>query len=77
MLLQYGHVGLAQPCNEEAFRYLLAVARERCDRSGHPFLLLLMGPAPEAGVPARLARSVARRLFTSLRLCLRVTDFIG
>ncbi len=68
---------LSQPYNEEVFKYLLAVERERCDRSGRPFLLLLMAPAPRPGVPAPIARAVARTLFSSLRLCLRETDFIG
>ena len=68
---------LAQPYNEEAFRYLLAVERERFDRSGRPFLLLLMAPAPQPGVGARIARPVARKLFAGLRSCLRETDFIG
>jgi hypothetical protein len=76
MLLHHGHEGPAQPYNEEAFRYLLAVERERFDRSGGPFLLLLMAPA-RAGARARIARPVARKLFASLRLCLRETDFIG
>jgi hypothetical protein len=75
MLLQHGHA--AQPYNEEAFRYLLAVERERFDRSGRSFLLLLMAPTPQPGVRARIARPVARKLFASLRLCLRETDFIG
>ena len=77
MLLRHGHVGLAQPYNEEAFRYLLAVERERFDRSGRPFLLLLMAPAPQPGVGPRIARPVARKLFAGLRSCLRETDFIG
>jgi hypothetical protein len=77
MLLHNDHEGPAQPYNEEAFRYLLAVERERCDRSGGPFLLLLMAPAPRPGVRERIARPVARKLFASLRLCLRETDFVG
>ena len=68
---------LPQPYNEEAFRYLLAVERERFDRSGRSFLLLLMAPAPQPGVGARIARPAARKLFAGLRSCLRETDFIG
>ncbi len=67
----------AQPYNEDVFRYLLAVERERFDRSGRSFLLLLMAPAPQRGVQARIARPVARTLFAGLRSCLRETDFIG
>lgn len=77
MLHLHGHEGPGQPYNEEAFRYLLAVERERFDRSGGPFLLLLMAPAGRPGARARIARPVAKKLFASLRLCLRETDFIG
>lgn len=66
-----------QPYNEDAFRYLLAVERERFDRSGRSFLLLLLAPAPQPGVGARIAPRVARKLFASLRSCLRETDFVG
>jgi hypothetical protein len=66
-----------QPYNEEVFKYLLAVERERSDRSGRPILLLLMAPAPRPGARTPIARAVARTLFSSLRLCLRETDFIG
>jgi hypothetical protein len=77
MLLRHGHAGTAQPYNEEAFRYLLAVERERFDRSGRSFLLLLLAPPPQPGVGARIARPVARKLFIGLRSCLRETDFFG
>ena len=77
MPLQRGHARFAQPYDEEAFRYLLAVERERFDRSGRSFLLLLLAPAPQPGVGARIAPRVARQLFASLRSCLRETDFVG
>jgi hypothetical protein len=63
--------------NEETFQYLLALERKRAERSGRPFLLLLvdLGPGPAEGVG--LDRIVARRLFPALWRCLRETDVVG
>lgn len=58
---------------EQAFRYFLGVERRRAERSGRPFLLLLLWPGREAGASAR----IAARLFPMLWGCLRETDFVG
>jgi hypothetical protein len=63
--------------NEQAFRYLLAIERKRSERSGCPFLLLLVDLKEQPGVSEHIAPTVAPKLFSNLRLCLRETDFIG
>jgi hypothetical protein len=68
---------LGQAYNEQAFRYFLAIERERSERSGHPFLLLLVDLKEQEGASARLDSVVADNLFSNLRLCLRETDFVG
>jgi hypothetical protein len=62
--------------SEEAFQYLLAVERKRSVRSGQPAILLLVRPR-QNGVEVPLNAEVAETLFTSLRGCIRETDFIG
>jgi hypothetical protein len=62
--------------SEEAFQYLLAVERKRSMRSGQPAILLLVRPR-QNGVEVPLNAEVAETLFTSLRGCLRETDFFG
>ena len=57
--------------NEAAFRYFLALERKRSGSSGRPFLLLLVDLKEQPVV------SVAPKLFSTLWLCLRETDFIG
>jgi GGDEF domain-containing protein len=63
--------------NEDAFRYFFEIERRRAEASGRPLLLLLIDlkkqDAPEAAIPA----PTADRLFSSLSLCLRDTDFVG
>jgi len=68
---------LGQAYNEQAFRYFLAIERKRSERSGHPFLLLLVDLKEQEGASARLDSMVANNLFSNLRLCLRETDFVG
>src|SRR5438128_9964494 len=68
---------LGQAYNEQAFRYFLAIERKRSERSGHPFLLLLVDLKEQEGAKASLDSMVANNLFSNLRLCLRETDFVG
>ncbi len=68
---------LGHAYNEEAFRYLLTIERKRSERSGCPFLLLLIDLKEEEGASARLGAMVVNKLFSNLWLCLRETDCIG
>src|SRR4051794_40749181 len=63
--------------SEAAFRYLLTVERERCRRSGRPFLLVVVDAETSSGVEVFLNRRLARKLFENLSRCLRETDVIG
>jgi hypothetical protein len=68
---------LGQAYNEQAFRYFLAIERKRSERSGRPFLLLLVDLKEQSGVSVRIDPMVATKLFSALWLCLRETDCIG
>jgi hypothetical protein len=69
---------LGQAYNEDAFRYLLAIERNRGARLGRPFLLALIGLRSDRAHPgARVERAVAAKLFSCLWLCLRETDVVG
>ena len=63
--------------NEQAFRHLLAIERKRSERSGCPFLLLLIDLKEQEGASTRLDSMVANTLFSNLWFCLRETDFVG
>ena len=63
--------------NEEAFRYLLTLERKRSERSGHPFLLLLVDLKAQPGLSARIDLDMATKIFSSFWLCLRETDCVG
>jgi hypothetical protein len=67
----------ATPYDERTFRYLLGLEQRRSDRSGRPFLLVLVDfQADRNGRPA-LDAEVATTIFAALSRCLRDTDFIG
>ncbi len=68
---------LGQAYDEKAFRYLLAIERKRSERSGRPFLLLLVELKELPGPSERIDPVVAAKLFSGLWFCLRETDFIG
>ena len=51
--------------------------RRRLARSGRPFLLLTVELEARSEVSDPMASSVARRLFATLRACLRETDLAG
>ncbi|PYR23851.1 MAG: hypothetical protein DMF98_17590 [Acidobacteria bacterium] len=67
----------SQAYDEEAFRYFLAIERKRSERSGRPFLLLLVDLKEQPGVGARIHPAVAGKLFSGLWLQLRDSDFVG
>ncbi len=68
---------LGHAYNEQAFRYLLAIEQKRSERSGCPFLLLLVHLKEQSGIGVRIDPMVASKLFSALGLCLRETDFVG
>ena len=68
------YAGPGPACNEEAFRYFLAIERKRAERSGRPLLLLLVNVN---GGNARLDEAVSSRLFAAMAQCLRETDVVG
>ncbi len=68
---------LGQAYNEEAFRYFLAAERKRSERSGHPFLLLLVELKEEPGASLRIHPVMGAKIFSRLWACLRETDCVG
>jgi di/tricarboxylate transporter len=67
---------LGSAYNEEAFRYFLAIERERSQGSGRPFLLVLLSVRKQAGIAA-IPRGMAARIFSGLWLSVREVDFVG
>jgi hypothetical protein len=68
---------LGQACNEEAFRYFLAVEQKRAQRSGRPFHLALVRLKKARGVNGDIDSAAAAKLFACLWLSLRETDQVG
>jgi hypothetical protein len=68
------HAGPGPACNEEAFRYFLAIERKRAARSGRPLLLLFVNVK---GGTARIGEAVSSRLLAAMAQCLRETDVVG
>jgi hypothetical protein len=66
-----------QVYDEEIFLYFLAVERTRSERSGRSFVLVLVDVEEQRGVSARIKVTAIPKLFSSLRLGIRGTDFIG
>jgi hypothetical protein len=62
---------------EAAFRYFLALERERSTGSGGPLLLLLVDLMEPLRVGSRIDATIARNVLSSLCRCLRETDIIG
>lgn len=69
--------GLGQVYDEEAFRHFLAIEHKRSERSGQPYLLLLVDLQDHQDVRPLIDAAVAPKLFAGLWLCLRETDVIG
>jgi hypothetical protein len=63
--------------NEEAFRYLLQVERNRYEASAHSFALALVHVASRPGQTDRIPATVSSQMFSTLTGTLRDTDVIG
>jgi len=69
--------GSSEPYDEQTFRYLLDVEQRRSDRSGRPFVLVLVHAEAKRDSEARIDPEVATTIFSGLSRCLRETDFFG
>ena len=69
--------GPGQAYNEEAFRYFLRIEQRRSERSGRPFLMLLLSLKEKGDQRMPVDPAVAAKIFSALWLCLRETDFMG
>ena len=63
--------------NEEAFRYLLDIERNRFEASSQPFVLILVELVRRLGHPDRMPAATASQIFGSLTRTLRDTDVVG
>lgn len=66
-----------QAYNQAAFRYFFRLERQRAERAGRPFALLLIDLGESKESPRRFDPKVASRLFEALRSSLRDTDVVG
>ena len=62
---------------QETFHYLLTIERKRSERSGYPFVLLLLDMKDEYRGSVAIDTPVARTLLSNLARCLRGTDLVG
>jgi hypothetical protein len=69
--------GSNESCNEEAFHYFLTIQRQRSERSGRPFSLLIVELKGQAGQSVSINDMIATKVFNALRRCLRDTDILG
>jgi hypothetical protein len=69
--------GLGQAHDEEAFRHFLAIEHKRSERSGRPYLLLLVDLQDHQDIRPPIDPAIASKLIAGLWLCLRETDVIG
>jgi hypothetical protein len=69
--------GPREPYDERTFRYLLGLEQRRSDRSGRPFVLVLVDTSTDGIGRARIDPEVATTIFSGLSQCLRETDFLG
>jgi hypothetical protein len=67
----------AEPYDEQAFRWFLAIERRRADRSSRTFHLLLVDLNQRQGLRSGIDHVVAPKLFEALKSCLRRTDIVG
>jgi hypothetical protein len=68
---------LFQAYNEEAFRYLLGIERNRVERSHRSSLLVLVNLKKHPDRSAHLTPGVAAKIFAGLSLGVREVDFVG
>ena len=66
-----------EPYDERTFRYLLSVEQRRSDRSGRPFILMVVDIGGDRNGSSTLDTTLAGTIFSCLARCLRETDFIG
>src|SRR5258706_2527449 len=66
-----------QVYNEAAFQYFLEIEQKRAGRSKRRFLLLLVDLKEHGGSGASFGPASSGKLFSSLKSCVRETDFIG
>jgi len=66
-----------QAYNQTAFRYFFRLERQRAERAGRPFALLLIDLGDPKESPRRFEPKAASRLFEALRSVLRDTDVVG
>jgi hypothetical protein len=69
--------GPLEPYDERTFQYLLGLEQRRSDRSGRPFVLVLVDTGTDGNSRARIDPEVATTIFSGLSQCLRETDFLG
>jgi hypothetical protein len=69
--------GNTKPYDERTFRYLLGLEQRRSDRSGRPFVLVLVDFQADGNGRPPLEAGVATTIFSALSQCVRETDFIG
>jgi len=67
---------LGRAYNEEAFRYFLAIERQRSESSGRPFLLVLVNVRKQRGMSS-ISPGMAAGIFSGLWLSVREADFVG
>jgi hypothetical protein len=72
-----GAIRAVDPCNEETFHYFLTIQRQRSERSGRPFSLLVVELKDPAGQSLSMESVIAASVFSALRRCLRDTDIVG
>jgi hypothetical protein len=66
-----------EPFDERTFRYLLTLEQRRSDRSGRPFLLVLVDTGTARKERTRIPPEAAASIFDGLSQHLRETDFVG
>ena len=69
--------GYGEAYNEEAFRFLLNLERNRFKDSSRPFVLVLVDLEQQSGLPHRFDSALGAKVFASLGRSLRDTDVIG
>jgi hypothetical protein len=67
----------SEPYDEPTFRYLLGLEQRRSDRSGRPFVLIVVDVNHHSDEAPYLDEGVAASIFAGLSRCLRETDFFG
>jgi len=72
-----GGTGTNDSRNEETFHYFLTIQRQRSERSGRPFSLLIVELKDQAGQGLSMQPVIADKVFSSLRGSLRDTDIVG